>query len=373
MYQMGADSIKWGSEDHWTFTPHKVEKIRTALAASMPAPPPPRWRRAGGGRGGGGGGGGRGGGRGGPDGDALWKALRQPQHRDPRGFIMPADHPDFGTTVRFVNTLIKSGIAVHRATAPFTVAGKQYPAGSLIVKTAQAFRPHVMDMFEPQDHPDDIPYPGAPPIAPYDVAGYTLAYQMGVKFDRILDAFDGPFEKLTDFAKVPAGTDRRGAEGGGLLLQPRVERQLHRHQPAACRQRRRLVAGDRTARRRHVLRRREAEHARDPRQGRGRSRRQLPGSGNGAHRIDVAAAQAAHRIVRHLWRRHAFRLDAAAVRELRVPVRGRLSADARRRQPAREIRRAGVQRIGSERRRWWWTRRRRWRRRCGGSRCNASG
>ena len=76
---------------------------------------------------------------------------------------MPSDSPDFGTAVRFVNALIKSGITVHRATAPFTVGGKQYPANSLIVKTAQAFRPHVMDMFEPQDHPDDIPYPGATP------------------------------------------------------------------------------------------------------------------------------------------------------------------------------------------------------------------
>ena len=59
-----------------------------------------------------------------------------------------------------------------RATAPFTVAGKQYPANSYVVKTAQAFRPHVMDMFEPQDHPDDIPYPGGPPTR-------------AVRFDRV--------------------------------------------------------------------------------------------------------------------------------------------------------------------------------------------
>jgi hypothetical protein len=131
---------------------------------------------------------------------------------------MPAGHPDFGTTVRFVNTLIKSGVAVHRATAPFTAAGKQYPAESLIVKTAQAFRPHVMDMFEPQDHPDDIPYPGAPPIQPYDVAGYTLAYQMGVVFDRVLDPFDGPFQPLTDFARVPAGTIRGGQNPAGYYF-----------------------------------------------------------------------------------------------------------------------------------------------------------
>ena len=57
------------------------------------------------------------------------------------------------------------------------------------MKTAQAFRPHVMDMFEPQDHPDDIPYPGGPPTPPYDATGYTLAFQMGVDFDRILDDF----------------------------------------------------------------------------------------------------------------------------------------------------------------------------------------
>src|SRR5262249_41621926 len=82
---------------------------------------------------------------------------------------------------------------------------KTYPANSYVVKTAQAFRPHVLDMFEPQDHPDDIPYPGGPPTPPYDATGYTLAFQMGVKFDRILDGFDGPFEALKDFAKVPAG------------------------------------------------------------------------------------------------------------------------------------------------------------------------
>src|ERR1019366_10437810 len=100
------------------------------------------------------------------------------------------------TATKFINTLIKTGITVHRATSSFDVAGKHYPAGSWVVKTAQAFRPHVLDMFEPQDHPNDFRYPGGPPIPPYDVAGWTLAYQMGVQFDRIQDAFDGPFTKI---------------------------------------------------------------------------------------------------------------------------------------------------------------------------------
>src|SRR5690242_20977048 len=46
---------------------------------------------------------------------------------------------------------------------PYTTLFRSY-----VVKTAQAFRAHAMDMFEPQDHPDDIPYPGGPPKPPYD-------------------------------------------------------------------------------------------------------------------------------------------------------------------------------------------------------------
>jgi hypothetical protein len=58
-------------------------------------------------------------------------------------------------------------------------------------------------MFEPQDHPNDFLYPGGPPIPPYDVAGWTLAYQMNVKFDRLLDGFTGPFERVPGFDTPP--------------------------------------------------------------------------------------------------------------------------------------------------------------------------
>jgi hypothetical protein len=77
-------------------------------------------------------------------------------------------------------------------------------------------------MFEPQDHPDDIPYPGGPPRPPYDVTGYNLAYSMGIKFDRILDAFDGPFEKVPDLITPPAGKVAQAPSGGGYLLSHEV-------------------------------------------------------------------------------------------------------------------------------------------------------
>ncbi|HZK77761.1 MAG TPA: peptidase, partial [Gemmatimonadaceae bacterium] len=134
------------------------------------------------------------------------KVLHQPAQRDPRGYIIPSDQEDFPTAVKFINALVKNGIDIQRAKTAFSVAGKNYPAGSYVVKTDQAFRPHVLDMFEPQHHPDDIPYPGGPPTPPYDNAGWTLTYLMGVTADRILEPFTGPFEKLVGFAPVPSGS-----------------------------------------------------------------------------------------------------------------------------------------------------------------------
>jgi hypothetical protein len=91
-----------------------------------------------------------------------------------------------------------------------------------VFKSAQAFRAHLMDMFEPQDHPDDIPYPGGAPRPPYDVTGYNIAYSMGIAYDRILEGFDGPFEKIPDFAPVPAGKVAQAPNGGGYLLSHQV-------------------------------------------------------------------------------------------------------------------------------------------------------
>ena len=152
----------------------------------------------------------------------YFEMARTPEKRDPRGYVLPYDQPDFLTATKFINALIKTGVTVHRATSDFQVNGKSYPAGSYVVKTAQAFRPHVLDMFEPQDHPNDFQYPGGPPIPPYDSAGWTLAFQMGVKFDRILDGFDGPFEKVNGLVKPGAPMPRPFPNAAGYFVSHQV-------------------------------------------------------------------------------------------------------------------------------------------------------
>jgi hypothetical protein len=197
IYDMGRNSIERGSHDSWTISGKRIAAVDSVSEADK-SDARANSRR-----------------RGSVDVKYFGSVLHDPAMRDPRGYIIPADQPDFLTATKFVNTLRYAGITVQRATSAFTVNGKQYPAGSFVVKSAQAFRPYVLDMFEPQDYPNDFAYPGGPPVRPYDNTGYTLAYQMGVKFDRILDGFNGPFETVTGMASPPKGTvaDAGGAAG----------------------------------------------------------------------------------------------------------------------------------------------------------------
>jgi hypothetical protein len=171
IYRMGKESIQAGSKDNWTLSPKKAALLEDAIKVE----------------------------KGDMKKDSVVyavynKVYRNPVLRDPRGYIVTSNQTN--TAVDFINILIGSGVKVEKATSSFTVNNKNYPAGSFIVKTNQAFRPHVLDMFEPQDHPNDFLYPGGPPVRPYDAAGWTPAFTMGIQFDRILDDFNGPFETI---------------------------------------------------------------------------------------------------------------------------------------------------------------------------------
>ncbi len=217
IWRMGMNSIERGSKDYWTITPKRIEALRAAAGEA-----PGRGGRQGQAASGGGDApGGGGGGRGGVPPALYEKVLHDPTMRDPRGYVIPSDQPDFPTATRFINTLLKSGITVLQASAPFAVAGKTYPTGSYVVKTAQAFRPMVRDMFEPQDHPRDDLFPGGPPIPPYDIAGWTLAMQMGVAYTRVLDQFDGPFTKLQGLQKPMPRSVTGPANPAGYLISHR--------------------------------------------------------------------------------------------------------------------------------------------------------
>ncbi len=201
IWRMGDQAIARGKRDSWTITPNDVDAVKEAAKGKTAeggevyfrGPPP-------------------------VDSGLYKTVLQDPAKRDPRGYVLPPMQRDTPTTIAFLNALLKTGVDIEQATAPFTAGGKRYPAGSYVVKTAQAYRPHVLDMFEPQDHPHDLEYPGGPPKAPYDITGYTLAYQMGVQFDRILDGFDGQFTRVTADQLTPPPGRVLGSGNAGFIV-----------------------------------------------------------------------------------------------------------------------------------------------------------
>jgi hypothetical protein len=196
IWRMGMNSIEKGGKDYWTVTPKRIAALEAAAGGASSDRTVPT--------------------------ELYNTVLHDPKMRDPRGYIIPSDQADFATATEFVNALLKTGITVLRAGSAFQVAGKSYPAGSYVVKTAQAFRPHVMDMFEPQDHPNDFAYPGGPPNPPYDITGWTLALQMGVEFDRVRDGFDGPFTKISELLPAPSSSISGPSNPAGYLISHRI-------------------------------------------------------------------------------------------------------------------------------------------------------
>lgn len=180
IYRMGRNSIEKGNQDTWSLSPSKVTVVEKAIE-NLKAHDEKLKNQ-----------------RGNPK-QAIDSLLKNPKYRDPRVYIISAQQDNPATTVRFLNALSANGIRIEKANESFSVNGKNYPAQSYIIKTNQAFRPHILDMFEAQDHPNDFEYAGGPPIPPYDAAGWTLAYLMHINFDRV-------FEEITEnFTTLPFG------------------------------------------------------------------------------------------------------------------------------------------------------------------------
>nr|MDQ6926342.1 hypothetical protein [Candidatus Eremiobacteraeota bacterium] len=140
----------------------------------------------------------------------------------PWAYVLPAGQADARAVTRLVEVLRVGGVEVERATTPFSAGGRAYGVGSYVVRMAQPYRAHAKDLLEPQHFPRLEQYPGGPPQRPYDVAGWTLPYQFGVRADVVDSAFTAasmPVSAVPVVATRTAGwldtTTLAGCRAGG--------------------------------------------------------------------------------------------------------------------------------------------------------------
>ncbi|MBI4540412.1 MAG: peptidase M14, partial [Gemmatimonadetes bacterium] len=168
------------------------------------------------------------------------EAIAKGQTGGPFAYVVPAEQWDRGEALELVRALRKGGVAIQRATAAFQADGKSYAAGSYVIFAGQPFRPWIMTLLEPQDHPDDRLWPGGPPNPPYDLAGWTMPLQMGVSVARIEKPFQASVQPVAE-VKVAADPGQVTGEATfGYALS-------HRPNAAALATNRLLKAGERVS------------------------------------------------------------------------------------------------------------------------------
>ncbi len=111
----------------------------------------------------------------------------------PYAWIIPEKQQDPHTTALLLNRMILLGIDIYRSEESFSCDGIKYPAGTFVIPMNQPFALFIKNVFEEQHYPDLRKYPdlwqglirprkfeGAP-FESYDMMGWTLPYQFGVK------------------------------------------------------------------------------------------------------------------------------------------------------------------------------------------------
>lgn len=120
----------------------------------------------------------------------------------PFAFIISPDQFDPHAATRLRQLLLDGAVEIQRSLEPFRVADTVYPAGTDIVLMEQPFRAYAKTLLEKQEYPARRATPDGPPERPYDVAGWTLPWQMNVKVDRYDQTFEPPPSTRLDRATV---------------------------------------------------------------------------------------------------------------------------------------------------------------------------
>jgi hypothetical protein len=130
------------------------------------------------------------------------RAIARGAAEPPFAYAIPPDQYDPAAANKLINLLAAGGAEVQQASEPFKVGDTVYPVGTAFVLMSQPFRAYAKSLLEVQKYPVRKLPGQASPERPYDVAGWTLPYQMGVRVDRIETAFEAPLFSRIDRTSV---------------------------------------------------------------------------------------------------------------------------------------------------------------------------
>lgn len=107
--------------------------------------------------------------------------IRKYENEPPYAYFIPEGGPDPVAPVELLRRLAFTGVRVYRLDGEVEHEGVRHPPGTWVVPMNQEFGELARQVLEVQTYPDLREFPEGPPEQPYDAAGWTLPYQMGVR------------------------------------------------------------------------------------------------------------------------------------------------------------------------------------------------
>ncbi len=140
------------------------------------------------------------------------RAVEAGRKGGPFAFLILPEQHDPHAARKLADLLIDGGVELHRALEPFRADGNPYPEGTTIILMSQPFKAYAKTLLERQNYPVRRPTNGSTPDRPYDVAGWTLPYQMGVDLVTVERSFEPPAMSRLDRGEItpqPVWGERR--------------------------------------------------------------------------------------------------------------------------------------------------------------------
>jgi len=140
--------------------------------------------------------------------------IRKYEQEPPYAYFIPQEQRDPVAPVELLRRLAFNGVEISRLNSAVTFDGINYPAGTWVIPMNQEFAEVAHGVLDVQTYPDLREFPEGPPDQPYDAAGWTLSYQMGVD----VTAAASPLTDEVRSAMVPVAgepVDWRAVQGIG--------------------------------------------------------------------------------------------------------------------------------------------------------------
>lgn len=119
----------------------------------------------------------------------------------PYAYVLPKNQKDYGEVLRLSEILKNGGIEIETLDKSTTINGQKTEEGSIVIYCDQSFYPYIKDLLTKQEYPVQKKYPGGPVKPPYDLAGWTLPYQMDVDVIVVKNKIELETSRVTDDLK----------------------------------------------------------------------------------------------------------------------------------------------------------------------------